>query len=447
MLESEGETGPELGAILPAQADRVCAVIESGAERANDAASPETPILVGLLTGGNDKPYALGLASALVAQGIFVDFIGSDSLDVPELHDRPLVNFLNLRGNQGEHASFRRKATRLLQYYRRLLWYAAISRPAIFHILWNNKFEVIDRVVLMFYYRALGKRIVFTAHNINAAKRDGKDSLLNRLSLKVQYWMSDHIFVHTERMKRELLTEFDVRESKVTVIPFGINNTIPTSEMTTLEAKRGLGLSADENTALFFGQIAPYKGLEYLVAAVAELVKRNGRLRLIVAGKIKRGYAGYWRQIENEIVQRGIKKNIIERTQFIPDEEVELYFKAADVVVTPYTEIFQSGLPFLAYSFGLPIIVTDVGSLREDVVEGMTGFICKPRDSADLAKSIEGYFSSELYRQLSSRRHVIKNFANEKYSWAKVGEITGNVYRSLMQNKNGVTLARNDLSE
>ena len=54
-------------------------------------------------------------------------------------------------------------------------------------------------------YRLLGKRLVFTAHNVNAAVRDGNDSFLNRWSLKVQYLLADHIFVHTEQMKRALL--------------------------------------------------------------------------------------------------------------------------------------------------------------------------------------------------------------------------------------------------
>jgi D-inositol-3-phosphate glycosyltransferase len=402
------------------------------AERASNSARVEGLIQVGLLTGGNDRPYALGLASALAAQGIFMDFIGSDALDAPELRSTPLVNFLNLRGDQSEHTSFGRKMVRLLNYYGRLLWYVAVSRPAILHILWNNKFELIDRVVLMLYYRLLRKRIVFTAHNVNAAKRDGRDSLLNRRSLKIQYWLSDHIFVHTDRMKCELFKDFDIPESKVTVIPFGVNNTIPTSEVTTLEAKKRFGLSADEKTILFFGQIAPYKGLEYLVAAMAELVKRNGGPRLIVAGKVKRGNAGYWKQIQSEINSTGLKERVIERIEFIPDDQVELYFKAADAVVVPYVQIFQSGVPFLAYSFGLPVIATDVGSLREDVLEGKTGYICKPQDPLDLANCIESYFSSELYRRLDARRQEIREFANQKYSWARVGDITRDVYATLL---------------
>jgi hypothetical protein len=177
------------------------------------------------LTGGDDKSYALGITSALVKQRVSIDFIGSDKLDAPELHSTPLVNFLNLRGDQRENVGFPRKVLRILGYYWRLVRYAAAARPPVFHILWNNKFQFIDRVLLMLYYRLLGKKIVFTAHNVNAAKRDSKDTIVNRASLRIQYHLAHHIFVHTERMQRELVAEFGVLKSKTSVIPFRINNT------------------------------------------------------------------------------------------------------------------------------------------------------------------------------------------------------------------------------
>src|SRR6185436_14841474 len=123
-----------------------------------------------------------------------------------------------------------------------------------------------------------------------------------------------------------------------------------------------------------------------------------------------------------------VRERTVLRMEFIPDEEMELYLKAADVTVLPYTRIFQSGVLFLAYSFGLPVIASDVGSLREDVVEGETGFICKPEDSLDLAKTIERYFSSNLYRDLDRRRGHIREYVRERHSWDTVGERTRSVY-------------------
>jgi hypothetical protein len=79
---------------------------------------------VAVLTGGDDKPYVLGLVEALTSEGVSVDVIGSDDLAVPELLGNPRVNFLNLRGDQAPQAMLRRKIIRLIAYYCRLIWYA-----------------------------------------------------------------------------------------------------------------------------------------------------------------------------------------------------------------------------------------------------------------------------------------------------------------------------------
>jgi D-inositol-3-phosphate glycosyltransferase len=393
---------------------------------------PTNVAQIALLTGGGDKPYALGLATALTSEGISIDFIGSDDLQAPEVVDNPRVNFLNLRGDLRPEASPAAKVTRVLKYYVKLIGYAVTARPKLFHILWNNKFQFLDRTLLMLYYKLLGKCVVFTAHNVNAGKRDSNDSWLNRFSLKVQYALSDHIFVHTERMKNELIADFHVPQGKINVIPFGINNTVPDTSLTRTEAKRRLGVSSGDKAMLFFGNIAPYKGLEYLVSAFIEFLKDDGDYRLFIVGKPK-GPKDYWKQIQGTIARSSIRERVIERIEYIRDEETELFFKAADVLILPYTRVFQSGVLFLGYSFGLPAIAADVGSLKEEIIEGKTGFVFKPQDSFDLAKTIRRYFTSELFSGLDSRRPQIKEYVNERYSWSKVAAVTKAAYSNLLK--------------
>jgi glycosyltransferase involved in cell wall biosynthesis len=395
-------------------------------------ASSPGQIAVALLTGGGEKPYALGMAGALSARGIFVDFIASDYLDVPELHRLPSLNFLNLRGEQRTDVSLLRKVVRILIYYLRLVRYAATARPKIFHILWNNKFEFFDRTLLMAYYKLTGKRILLTAHNVNVRKRDSNDTRLNRLSLRIQYLLADHIFVHTLRMQQELISEFDISVKKVSVIRFGINNTMPNTALTVLEAKRKFGITQRQKTLLFFGNIAPYKGLEYLIAAFGQLVQQDSDYRLIVAGRLK-STDGYWAKIQQAIASNDLDQRIIQRIGYIPDERVEEYFKAADVLVLPYTHIYQSGVLFLAYSFGLPVIASDVGSMKEDIVEGVTGAVCRPRDDVSLTQAIQRYFASQLFEHLKDLRPDIRKFANDRYSWDEVAKTTVKIYAQLLE--------------
>ena len=73
-----------------------------------------------------------------------------------------------------------------------------------------------------------------------------------------------------------------------------------------------------------------------------------------------------------------------------------------------------------------------MGTLKEEIIEGQTGFVFKPQDSSDLASKIDEYFKSELFRNLETRRAEIKAYANERYSWDKVAAITTSVYSRLL---------------
>lgn len=389
--------------------------------------------LVGLLTGGDDRSYAHGLAVSLAGRGVKVEFIGSDALDGEVLHVNERIEFLNLRGDQSEDASLVRKIIRLIRYYIRLVIYAARTRASVLHILWNNKFELFDRTVLMMYYRLCSKKIVLTAHNVNAAKRDGNDSWLNRKTLAIQYRLSSHLFVHTEKMRAELCADFAVPIDKVSVIPFGLNDTSPRTGMTGTQARRNLGLELDELVLLFFGQIAPYKGLHYLIEAFPAIHRQQPNVRLVIAGKVKRGSEEYWRSLESILTGLGRSERILCRIEHIPDQDIEIYFKAADALVVPYVQIFQSGVPFLSYSFGLPVLATDVGSLGEEISPGENGFVCKPCDANDLASMIARFADSSLYRELAKRRDAIATAARERHSWERVASITRSVYEEVGQ--------------
>ena len=393
--------------------------------------SVRSEIKIALLTGGFDRPYAYGLAMALIARGVCLEVIGSDEIDSPEMHSTPNLSFLNLQGSKRE-ASLATKMSRVLIFYFRLIRYAVTAKPQIFHILWNNTFQLFDRTMLMLFYKLFGKKVLFTAHNVNSGRRDLNDSLLNRLSLRIQYRLADHIFVHTEQMKAELCEEFSIQKEAVTVIPFGINNAVPQTELTPAEAKRRLGIQRAEGTVLFFGAIRPYKGLEHLVTAFQRIAAKDRGYRLIVAGEEKKGSEQYLRDVQEVIGRDSSRERVIQKIEFIPDDQTELYFKAADVLVLPYTLVYQSGVLFLAYSFGLPVIATDVGSFRDDIIQGETGYLARSCTAEDLARAIETYFNSELYRSLDRRRARIRDYANARNSWGLVGEKTCKVYSELL---------------
>lgn len=401
----------------------------NAAPPATASTSVEQQIVV--LTGGYDKPYVMGLTQALAAQNVWMDVVGGDAIDSPALRATQRLRFVNLIGSR-EGGSLAAKVSRVLAYYARLIRYAATAEPKIFHILWNNKFEFFDRTLLMLYYRLLGKKIVFTAHNVNAGKRDGNDSFMNRLTLRAQYRLCDAIFVHTEKMRGELIKDFGVGAEKVHMIPFGINNSVPDTALTSSQARQQLGIGKDEKAILFFGALRPYKGLEYLVKAFLQLAANHPEYRLIIAGERRRESGDYPEEVLREIGDNAFRDRVLQVIRFIPDEQAELYFKAADVLALPYTNVFQSGVLFTAYGFGLPVVATDVGSMSEEVIVGKTGFLCEACDPRGLASAIEEYFASDLFRSLQRRRPEIREWAAARHSWSIVGETTCGVYAELL---------------
>jgi glycosyltransferase involved in cell wall biosynthesis len=235
-------------------------------------------------------------------------------------------------------------------------------------------------------------------------------------------------------MQNELIDDFGVPKAKSSVIPFGINNTLPNTNLSGGEARKRLDLSSSEKVLLFFGNIAPYKGLEYLVSAFNQPRFDGEGWRLVIAGRPRQQDMGYWDAVRQSISESPRRDRIMVKLEYIDEAEVEVYFKAADVLILPYAFIFQSGVLFLGYSFGLPVIAADVGSLKEEIVEGETGYVFQAKDAKALAETIQKYFQSDLYRALDQRRAKIQNYANEQHSWAKVGEMTAHVYSNLAAN-------------
>jgi len=390
-------------------------------------------VSVALLTGGIDRHYACGLALSLAARDVKLEVIGNDAVNCPVLHNPPNLQFVDVWPGGSGNARLLTKCARIMRHYVSLIRYAAVAHPDVFHILWNSKIQLFDRTLLMLYFRALGKKVTLTAHNVNQGRRDGKDSFLNRLSLRIQYRLCNHIFVHTEKMKKELVEDFGVSERGITVIRHPLNIALPQTELIAAEAKFRLGIREDEKTMLCFGRIKPYKGIEHLLAAFKRIIARDSKYRLVVAGELQKGNEAYLSMLKQSVEREMEEGQVLFKTEFIPDHEIEAYFKAADVLVLPYNEIFQSGVLFLGYSFGLPVIATDVGSFREEIVEGQTGYVCRPSDAADLAVTIETYFASDLYRRGNTRRQEIRDYAEIHHSWGAVADRTRNVYAQILK--------------
>jgi len=389
---------------------------------------------VALLTAGKDRHYVAGLLNALMGRGVRVECVAGNELLGSQAVVAPHVVFRNFVGDQSAERTFVSKMRGLVTYYGRLCAFVLRTDARIVHILWFRRFPLVEGALLGTFLKLTGKKVVFTAHNVDGYARDGVATSVSDLGLRYLYHLVDHILVHTTRMKNELVKRFGIERAKVTIVPLGINDVIPVSSLSRTAAKQRFGFAAEHRTLLFFGTIVKYKGIEHLVKAFSLLRREDPALRLIIAGPVWREGEAYWQELRALI--QSLQLTSLVRAEvtssYIADETVATFFRAADVSVLPYDNICQSGVLTLSYRQGVPVIAADVGSMPEDVVPGVTGFVFKAADPNDLAATITEYFVSDLYRRLNAHAAAIRAFGEHHFSWSTNAVRTCAVYESLL---------------
>jgi glycosyltransferase involved in cell wall biosynthesis len=181
------------------------------------------------------------------------------------------------------------------------------------------------------------------------------------------------------------------------------------------EARKALGLPLGVRLVLYFGFIKPYKGVIHLIEAAPQLKAEYGDgIHIQVVGDIYGEAEPYF----DRVTQLGVGDVLEIVHGFVPDETVEDYFLAADLVVLPYVSATQSGIVQIAYNYDKPVVTTNVGGLPEVVVDGETGFLVPPGDPQALADAVSRFFNEDRAEAFAAG--VAREKA--KYSWDRMAE-------------------------
>ncbi|MBQ9586388.1 MAG: glycosyltransferase [Bacteroidaceae bacterium] len=181
-------------------------------------------------------------------------------------------------------------------------------------------------------------------------------------------------------------------------------------------ARQKLQIDPDGRYVLFFGFIRNYKGLDLLLDALADPRLGQRRVKLLVAGEFYGDPKPYMEQIQ----QLGISDRIVLCTDFIPDSQVNLYFRACDIVAQPYKSATQSGVTQIAFHFEKPMLVTNVGGLAEIVPDGKIGYVVEP-DAKQIADALVRYYDGNCEAAFSAAVGEEK----KKYTWDKMVDAIG----------------------
>jgi glycosyltransferase involved in cell wall biosynthesis len=251
--------------------------------------------------------------------------------------------------------------------------------------------------------RVKSSRVIFLCHNVIAHEHSWLSRTLTRLTLR----LGDGFLVQSAHDKHELQTMLDHPVIKQVEHPA---YDLPNLQRCSRERAREK-LEIEGDIVLFFGFVRPYKGLNVLLDAMA-IVLRKRQCTLVVAGEIWGDPGVYSEQIQ----RLGMAERVRLVGDYISQQDVAAYFGASDLVVLPYLSATGSGVVKLAYSYHRPVIVTDVGSLPEAVIEGTTGYVVETGDADALARSILTYLSrsDRAAVEAAVARHV------QKFSWGQV---------------------------
>jgi len=268
-----------------------------------------------------------------------------------------------------------------------------------------------------------GFELVLTPHS---SKSHFERPLYERFQVQI-YNRCDGIIWHTEQDRQRMV------DAGVTVPQAVIDHgsydfyTDYRTEMTQSAARSELGLDADEYVFLFFGYLRRDKRLELLLEAFAQLDEAQlSDATLLIAGK----------SIEDDLTSRyldiveqyGIAEHVETHIGFVENDEVPVYFKAADTLVTPYDTISESGVVHIGFAFGLPVIATEVEGFAETFEHGTNGLLIPPDNRSELTAALEHAITNRA--EMSQMGAQNRKRAQEE-GWEEIARETVEFYESL----------------
>lgn len=296
-------------------------------------------------------------------------------------------------------------------------WYALRGqRPDFVHYHWPENlyghhlpFRQLDRAAWFFsklaLQRALGARIVWTFHN--AVPHEAPWPKLHAWARRRMVAMSDIILIHFESARTELGTRYG-RNERVWHMPHGSYRGLYPDTITRGEARERLGLPEDARVFLLFGDLRKYKNAERAISAFRDL--EDPRARLIIAGQPRRpDDAAHLAKLCRD------DPRIVLRAQRIAPDEVQTYFRAADLLLLP-RQAFSSGTAVLAFDFGLPILAPRAHHIAE-LATGSACFDLHDLSIAGLTRAMRDLLATDL-----TQARVDAALSTEHLAWEGIAE-------------------------
>jgi glycosyltransferase involved in cell wall biosynthesis len=364
--------------------------------------------------------YDFGLCRGLLAAGCDVSLYTCDETSEPDiagLRFCPTYKRIYGRGNRCI------RACRYLCGSVAALAKAVFNGEKICHLhLFHGEMHELALVLMS---KLCGRKLIITVHDVESfAPLAISGTMIGRV-----YRLADRFVVHNQVCKHELVEKLGVVPARIEVVPSGnyVNEACEGSNP--LQARSALGIGETNQVILFFGQIKEVKGLDILIEAIPAVARQIPEVTLLIAGRPWRDdFSSYERIIDG----LGIRSRCVLHIRYIPNEELGLYFAAADVVVLPYRRIYQSAVILMAMSYGRPVVVSDLPGMTEMVTDGQNGYVFAQGSKDALAEQLVQVLQNERGREAVAARAM--EYIRQNNGWEQIGIQTAMLYRAVLSN-------------
>lgn len=342
-----------------------------------------------------DNPYQKELIANLESFGVKVKALDKDKYFLPFfLKEKPNILHLHL----------------LYTYFMS----ANISATLI-----TSMFFLSQLIIL----RLIGVKIVWTAHDLN--NHHQRYLKIDRLVTKIITQIADAIIVHGNTAKVKVIKTFSIKnQEKIFVIPHGNYLNSYKNVVKRTEARKILDIPDTSFVLLLLGRIQPYKGVFELIDSFQQWHDKEAKL--IIAG-----------QPSNENITQIIQQKIGADADikfipgFVPDDKIQIYMNACDVVVLPYRNILTSGSVVLAMSFARACIAPKKGCI-EDMLNESGSFLYDPDNNLGLIKAMNNAIQRKDKLE-EMGKHNLK--IAQEWNWERIAKMTVEAYHFSLYQK------------
>jgi glycosyltransferase involved in cell wall biosynthesis len=260
-------------------------------------------------------------------------------------------------------------------------------------------------------------------HNVRPYESGGgfSKSKLRQWFYRRIYRLFDVVFVHFERNRAELMASFGIPPERTGVIVHGneeIFREFRTPGVDGVALRKRLGIGANENVVLFFGTLSHYKGIDILLQAFPRVHQSTGA-RLVLAGY---PFHDFDVDVHQSLARNlGIEQSVTWVPEYIDSGDVAAWMELASVIVFPYRDIYQSGALHVAQTFGVPIVASSIGAMRDVIEHDVSGFLVEKENPDALAGALLRILNEpSVAARLGARA---AEDAQGRFSWKAIGRI------------------------